>query len=390
MPFVRNASDMSRFMRTCSTTYEFGITPFSRSCSLIRRRHSALQDVTSFHLFVHSSPQRPLLLRELVLPTFSFGRLGDVYPTAELLADIIQHAANLEVLRIGPHRGLSRLLRDKSEHLYTALLLHRNIQTIDMTVGEIEVSLLCDMASPITKAVLDFSSMDPSDTDDDWGGFEPTVTLQRFSGTLEELHLLDLPDNTIFSHTFDYLRVHSLAISARNWESFGFSPEDLSFVFPNLKNLNLRCDTLPNDLIGRRLWRQKAATRSTGIWPVLDKLSCSISLSYSLLLTCSVRLWHGVVIKEALHVARFRTVLGDIHPQHLDIAIHARDVHFHTTESFSRIFPPADITYLNINLLAMYAQSDIDWDGSTSWISHAIVSLCQLRTLTTTLTFSHL
>lgn len=188
--------DVSRFMRTCATLYEFGIPLLIKDPFHYDGGHTMPRIIASFCNFMLKTPHRCPLLRDLPIPDL----WNDVECSRDLVLRVLTSACNLRTVRV---QKLEKTL--KTHNAFDAAL--RGLETLETVefcaIGEQGLTMLREMRAPLKKVVLRFGPRDYLESytvleDSEDKVIQPALFLQNFRGTLEELHLHRPPYNTSF------------------------------------------------------------------------------------------------------------------------------------------------------------------------------------------------
>ena len=374
MSYIPVKADLSRYMRTCRSIYHHGIPLLLKQCVFLK--NTGWRQIISFCDFMAKDPRRALLLHEIVFPG-SFAPADEETPetinkASTSLSRIIIDARNLTILRV---QSLRNLL-SSNRFMSVAIISHRNIQTIE--VGDVDLRgavMLAKMRSPVTTAFLDFGCTSAEDDDPDDEDLQPSIILWPFREHLEELRLLNLPLYASFKmYDIRFTRVRSLTIET--YFPDDFAVEDLAGAFPNLQTLKLHSPEVSPmwDGDSYRELNADAFILPDEKWESLDQLRCDVWWAYGLFFQCPIRMWSGARLGyQKDDISQFRAVIGDIRPRHLDVTIGVSEVGSRRQFQLSGVFPPAEVTHLNINLEALFQPTICGRTSSMDWLKKILV-----------------
>ena len=364
---IDTKGELSTYMRTCRTLYTSGTPYLVQNCSL--DKDIELKHIVLFCKYLLQTPSidtmenRASFIRKLRFP--NFGALEDASdeiakPLVGSLAGVIQCARFLERLTIEDVEYLIGL----NEDLAVTVSSLENLQKIKLSIcSKATMHMLSELISPLRQIDLSFDH-------DDSGSYQPPVSLAHFADTLEKLTFRAPPafafcqlQGVQFSHVHTFI-VASSVLS----EIYQFRLSNLTYTFPNLKNLGIDFSYKING--------SESLSPNAPVWSSLDTIACGVSLLLALDFKIPCRLW-SVCLSDYRGTASFRTILQRVQPTHLELKLGITQAKywFQQTSGLDRLFqvPSLKITHLSF---CFVVDLTLDWVEKElrDYISQLLVS----------------
>lgn len=346
-------NDLVCLMQTCHTLYNIGV-PLLLDQTI--ELGADIKKSMSFCSFIFRDPGRALRVHDLRLCAIL---LGDFYPethpdVSSAVGTVLHLCRNVKHLDLPDSEALA-LCRD----LAPAVASFRHLERISiMEASDKAILLLMRIRSPIATAHVQLN-VDVFPEDEDYGN--PVFFFQHLKDHLVDVRLTNF-ERVAMCPGISYPSVRRITMDA--FFPFDFSSDGFAGSFPGLQELRwLHDEVEPN--VAEREREDTLASRATSSvlhremrWDSLDFLHCRTSATYSMALTCGVRLWKGAEVTEGQEWHQFRTVLADIRPSCLSVTIDV-DVENLAPSQVTSIFPESNITHLKIQIRIDHVDIDV-------------------------------
>src|ERR1700722_571285 len=278
-------SELTRFIRTCHSAYDFAMPYLISNVHLHRDHHQVLE----FCQFMLSDPSRwiPLLRTLRILdgaciypktcdtskarndPQTTKRPVSLQILTGSLLADVLKHACNLNCLRLD---NVEPLL-ECAPQVCGAIIFCPRLTTIHFSgMGQRSRDMMVNM--------LGLRHIDIHHDGD------ITTLLRPFQSTLEELSCMSSHidhQESEFDEAYQWPRVHTLHLG--NHSKNRISKQKLTRAFPNLRNLLLP----PRMNFSTGPLTTRCMNEGSDCWPRLDYVEGTVMELYNLAFSCPIR-----------------------------------------------------------------------------------------------------